>query len=884
MKKLELIILPALLLIGAWSPLAASDEEVPPTLNKGNSQITEIGAEGYLERNLASDELWEKGAQSLNILTALSLSDDPEQSWRARNILRWLDLELTPDTPSEIFEAVESYLTAKTDQQRAALYLFLFEKEAYLQLFRLPRYLKDKEAADVLSERVAKLAVQVAEERILAGRDQEALAILADARDSKSIPSAGFRWAALASAMGMREELWDGLSSEEKMRFARWEGDLDLIQSLAGPNHEVQTTLRMLTGDSQTYLSKSGLRQDDFGLRARMLAALARGNEEESDSEKLAQVLSTQLRKKGGEESPEALSLLTQLGYFSEALPFHEERDPVRLFDFYEKQEMLVSAFRTLDLELGKPVPQEWIDECISQIADDFELENEGCNRLFTLGLFFVNRGEIIEGERLLDALYEKCSALGVEELVSYLAFLSGRDKEPNQTRYPEYAIPKARASNQKQLQPLTFLRRVLPGEELLSYLYHFLLAKQEEKDEWEIVRRVLAFFGRQTTVEAEVLAAIIKDLEERARDDRSSEPWELLIRFATLRGDMDLMERALRAILELKPMNIEVEEELALLLFYYERAEEASQAFAKLLEQEPSRRDWLGYYAVSLQKSGKEEKASEILNMLEKLALGNGRFILSLGILWGELGNYEKQYQYYHRALLLTPADSNSWVGQLTSFAESARYTDRWAQAAACCEVYGVYRNFGLTESLVIDQSMRARIDWPRAMAAYTAGDKEQGDYFLQRLVNYAGVSSFIADDVLPVLRQKGLHKQADEIWKQVSPIYRHSLKTFPNGHNSYNTAAWVASRAARDLDDASRWIEVALAAEPLNSAYLDTKAEVIFAKGDRQKALELSEYACSKATGIPALKLMRRQYKHFRDDPFPLSNKEEEFDSEIE
>ena len=161
--------------------------------------------------------------------------------------------------------------------------------------------------------------------------------------------------------------------------------------------------------------------------------------------------------------------------------------------------------------------------------------------------------------------------------------------------------------------------------------------------------------------------------------------------------------------------------------------------------------------------------------------------------------------------------------------------------------------------------------------MAAYENGDSEQGSRLFDKLFSRSCHESFFADDVLPAMRQAGLHQEVEKFWQLAKRAYCRTLLLFPEAHNSYNTAAWVASRAACDLDDAVIWIEKALERQPNTSAYLDTKAEVFFARGEREEAMQWSEKACQKSGDGGTLAMLRVQYRHFRDDPFPATRSEE-------
>jgi predicted Zn-dependent protease len=92
--------------------------------------------------------------------------------------------------------------------------------------------------------------------------------------------------------------------------------------------------------------------------------------------------------------------------------------------------------------------------------------------------------------------------------------------------------------------------------------------------------------------------------------------------------------------------------------------------------------------------------------------------------------------------------------------------------------------------------------------------------------------------------------------------------IRLYPQSDNTRNTAAWFASRALRRLDEAATHLKAALAARPEQPAYLDTMAEILFAQGQRSKALEWSARAVNFEPSDP---MIRRQHERFRADPLP-------------
>ena len=132
------------------------------------------------------------------------------------------------------------------------------------------------------------------------------------------------------------------------------------------------------------------------------------------------------------------------------------------------------------------------------------------------------------------------------------------------------------------------------------------------------------------------------------------------------------------------------------------------------------------------------------------------------------------------------------------------------------------------------------------------------------------------LADDYFPLLREAGLVEEHDRNFRIVYQRLGASIEAYPRAHNTYNSAAWMASRACRELPDALKKIEKALSMRPRQAAYLDTMAEVWFARRDREKAVEWSRRAVQESfhggSSSDAGVGLREQYDRFVSDEFPV------------
>lgn len=124
------------------------------------------------------------------------------------------------------------------------------------------------------------------------------------------------------------------------------------------------------------------------------------------------------------------------------------------------------------------------------------------------------------------------------------------------------------------------------------------------------------------------------------------------------------------------------------------------------------------------------------------------------------------------------------------------------------------------------------------------------------------------LADHFFPALREAGLIKEHDEwfekSWDKINAI----ITRYPESDNSMNTAGWLASRANRRLDEAEKLLKIALKQNPRQPAYLDTMAEIYFAKKDRKKAIEWSNLSANYS---PDDSMIRKQNARFLNGAFP-------------
>jgi tetratricopeptide (TPR) repeat protein len=210
-------------------------------------------------------------------------------------------------------------------------------------------------------------------------------------------------------------------------------------------------------------------------------------------------------------------------------------------------------------------------------------------------------------------------------------------------------------------------------------------------------------------------------------------------------------------------------------------------------------------------------------------------------------------------------PGDSHfdKAIESLTEYPQHLYDSGQWKTSAAIAEasVWLLTRGDG---GASINDMLRARfkVEFARGMGLLKNGKREQAITTLDTARKLVPGDGTLADHFFPTLLEAGLGKTYDK-WFEES--YSHVSKAgsrYPNSHNTHNTAAWLCSRAVRKLDAAEQHSKAALKERPHQGAYLDTMAEVWFAKGDRAKAIEWSRTAVKASRSKPQSVFRDRTY----------------------
>ncbi len=134
---------------------------------------------------------------------------------------------------------------------------------------------------------------------------------------------------------------------------------------------------------------------------------------------------------------------------------------------------------------------------------------------------------------------------------------------------------------------------------------------------------------------------------------------------------------------------------------------------------------------------------------------------------------------------------------------------------------------------------------------AAQASGDMPALRLHLQKLLDLDKTGQVLhketewINDVVPALEQTGQSKEADKYFDLAYKDLSEQMSAHPDDPEAKNNLAWLCARCNRRLDEAIKLADQAVAAEPDNSAYLDTDAECHFRASDKEQAVKLESRA---------------------------------------
>jgi tetratricopeptide (TPR) repeat protein len=149
------------------------------------------------------------------------------------------------------------------------------------------------------------------------------------------------------------------------------------------------------------------------------------------------------------------------------------------------------------------------------------------------------------------------------------------------------------------------------------------------------------------------------------------------------------------------------------------------------------------------------------------------------------------------------------------------------------------------------------------RARARAAAGDVDDAMAAARVALKALPGELDVPVELIGPLEKLGAKTQAGELFDAVYNHVAGIVKAYPRSARHRNQLAWLTARCRRRLDDGLVNAREAVRLKPESAGYLDTLAEVLFQRGDRDEAVKVIRRAVELS---PKVDYYRKQLERFR------------------
>ncbi len=845
--------------------------------------VRQLSDESFRVREQASTRIWELGEEVLPVLKVALNSQDPELVFRTRDLIRKIQLHVTPETDPGVIALVERYGKASITE-KTTLMGKMRNKKAWRQMLKLYASETSAEAREKLRPTVNGVAIRAARERLaqgdaagarefleLAPADNAGLMALAEFHRSHGTLDEELNRA--KAIKGKKSELW-------QLALYRAAGDLKGALAVAQTVGETKIAAAMagLSGDPLPWLRLKPEENENPIASTTYSSIVSRrwmGQKvRQSDLDPLLRALA----QRDPSERSVAMNTLFLLGETTAAEETLTKTQPLTAFSHFESLERIPEAMKAFGLDPDHPDYLPWVRKRVDRLTKD-EIEDqhgvsEHDGELLALASFLERRG-----------LNDEASSVFLEPL----ATLAEKDSGVFLNLFSQFFSTRETALGAPRLGRKIAAAWAGDDEKRWGDLVTAAFGDDNQNtDWWDWLEEISPKTSRAERFDAMLALFGIGPDPDKLREKWMALAWKaveaapagrkdaMVQRISRLCGQAGDVANSLKAW-DLLPEDARNEVFWGQHILHLSAVDRWNDAVKVLLKQisiindakQEGGADLHAYTAAALRQAGREEDAVTHDEWADKFYLGDPGLAIRIGNGYAFGRDYKRAAAWWARAAFESDPETGDY-GQIIKIHSDALLEEgSWKEAASTSEmvarIYSALDNSGA--SVLPLMRMRLQADTARALADLSS-DRAGSIAVLEKCHRTFSKDGSLADFFFPALRKAGLIKEHDEWFRQTWEQMADMIKRYPDCDNTRNTAAWFASRAMRQLDDAENHLRKALANSPWQAAYLDTMAETQFAKGDRAKAIEWSKKAVNF---MPDDSQLRRQQARFRFDPLP-------------
>lgn len=857
--------------------------------------LQQLSDQQFSVREKATMELWKRGLEAQPKLRLAAQSDEPETALRAADLLRKIDLQLTPESDPEIIDFCVRYPKASVTEKSRILRV-LQQKRAWWQLLKLCAAESDEKLVKQYALPMERVALFAAREQLLKNRVDEAFKVLQIAPISSSSQlflaelhrTQGTLAAELARAKdepGVKGASW-------RLALHRANGDFKAArkEAMNAGDTEMAAAMAVLCGDPLPWLREVALQvgsPHQSGGPARSVYARLASRNWKGDlpgPDDLKSLLPRKQEQHHFDMSYSHTMALLMLGRHEAAESIMIKEDYFGVVRQMLSLERIDEIWKLLGVDPKSPCSAEWVSKRMLEHDEDKgdpfdDADSREIQELISMAATLENRGmlELIRASYVPPAML--LAQKRPEAFLSMLSTLFTGD----QTRMPCF-------------QTATEIGATWAGDDPKRWdtLFSALFSENEFAQDWwgEMARLEPKATPRERLDGLLALMRIGTDPRnlrglwmqrawkfcQTAEGQLRDAYLERLANLTLMTGDADLALKVWKEMPESMSENY-IWRQRVMLLTAVNRWPEVIEILNQQLEDSQNEEGGLvsaafhAYIAAALRRNGKESKAQEHDRLAEKLSLGDATASQQIADAYAFGDDFARAKTWRLRALSQLPPKSSRYGALAAEVCDELLLSpDHWQLAAALAEVSAAeavsdeYYRFELGSGKM---QLRLKADACRALASIKAGgDRQAAIAVLERCHKRFITDGELADFFFPALLKAGLRKEHDAWFEETWSCFQNQLARYPQSWNTHNTAAWLAARAALRLDEAQKSMQLVLEQFPLHPAYLDTMGEIEFARGNRRIAMEWSLKSIAQA---PDEVDLRRQHDHFKRDPLP-------------
>jgi tetratricopeptide (TPR) repeat protein len=880
--KIGSVMTVAVLALAASMPAASDPPAAPP--KDPDTLVAELGDESYRVRQQATRELWDHGPDALPALQrAAAAVDDPERMVRARDLIRKIQLHITPGTDPAVVDLVEKFVNAPASG-KTAVFGKLKLRRAWRQMLKLYAAETRPELREKLRPALAGVAARAARESLtkgdaasareyleLAPVDAESLLALAVFHRSHGTLAAEIEKS--RTAAGENAAAWD-------LALHRAAGDVDssIAEASRAGESALSAFFSALAGDPLPTLAMVGEDGDEVVATYSSLAAKRWNGEKlrKQDTDPLTRLLAARDPSVRGA----AINALFLLGRPDLAEAAFAKHEPLEAFLHFDALERVPESIAALGLAPEKPDYPTWVERRVGQLTeDDIEDQHEASREgreLVILANFLERRGLSEEAYDAFAAPLKRFAEKDENSFIDFIGELFG--SQSTVTGAPELTLRIASEWAGKDAARWEEMVATCFGDEEDDRAWWSWLGEIDPKlppaDRFGAMMAVFRIGPDPGNLRSKWLGRLWKSVGEAPQASQA----EMIARLSTMAVDCSDAVTSLKAwdrMPEVARNGIFWGQRITHLSAAGRWAEVAEVVLSHIRTQAGEDGEVINeihahaYAAAALRLAGKGDDAAFHDQWAEKLYLGNPSFALRIGNGYAFGGDYRRAAVWWRRAVIESAPDSSEVMLALKLYSDAMFEEGSWKESAATAEI--MTRAYASSDyrwgNPLPYMKQRLQADLCRALARLkTQRAQAIGD--LDECHRVFVTDGTLADIFFPAVRRGGLVREHDQWFEKTWKRMREVISAYPDSDISRNSAAWFASRALRRLDEAEEHLKTALAVRPEQPAYLDTMAEIEFARGNRDKALEWSGRAINFD---PDDTQIRRQHERFRSDPLP-------------